>query len=177
MRDFHHHAFVDHWARVVLQFAADQEADAVEFDVGNDGGLALKRHDVHNACALEDRQTVGGIESGETVAREQGPVDLLLAVLPATPARDGRQERFYALAIELFANDLLMTRARPERVPLRSVVHCDAPGPALACAASPSSYAFFMSGFFQSMIACALSFTRYFWNSSRRLSLTTRSLI
>src|SRR5262245_45552559 len=42
------------------------------------------------------------------------------------------------------------------------------------CAARPSSYAFFTSWFFHSMIAWLFSFARYLSNSSFRLPVKTR---
>src|SRR5262245_4884348 len=40
--DLHHHALFNHRAGIVLQFAADQEANAFKFVVGNRGGLPLE---------------------------------------------------------------------------------------------------------------------------------------
>ena len=110
--------FVNHRARIELQLAADQHADAVELVLGNRRRLALERDDVDDAGALQDRQGVGGIEAREAVAGKQRPVDLLLAILPAAPAGDRRQERFDVLALQLLADDLLVPRARPDGEPL-----------------------------------------------------------
>src|SRR6185503_894343 len=132
---------------------------------------------VDDAGALQDPQRVGRIEAGEAVAGKQRPVDFLLAVLPAAPAGDGGEKCVDALALELLADHLFVPRAGPDRIPLaaREVVH-GAGGAACSCF-RPSSNAFRTSSFFHSMIACARSFSRYFWNSALRLSVNTRSLI
>src|SRR5262245_45800219 len=91
--DFDHHAFADQRAGIVLQLAADQHADALQLVVGNRRRLALERNDAHDAGALEHGQCVLGIEAREAVAGKERPVDLLLAVFPAAPLGDGRQER------------------------------------------------------------------------------------
>src|SRR5262249_28854467 len=155
---------------------------------GNGRGLALERHDADHAGAFQDRQRVFGVEAREAVAGKQRPVDLLLTVLPPAPAGDGREERVDALALELIANDLLVPRAGPDGKPLvfgvqgsgfgvqvrvRVLVHCDW----RPCCLRPSSKALFTSGFFHSMIACERSLARYFWNSTLRLSVNTRSPI
>src|SRR5262249_53424617 len=44
---------------------------------------------------------------------------LLLAILPAAPAGDRREEGFEPLALELLADDLFVSRPRPDRKPLR----------------------------------------------------------
>ena len=116
----HHHPFVNHRAGVVLQLAADEQADAVQLVVGNRRRLAVERDDVDDAGALQDRQRVGDVESREAVAGKQRPVDLLLAILPAAPARDRRQKRLDLLAFELLADDLLVARAGPDGVPAGS---------------------------------------------------------
>ena len=117
------------------------------------------------------------IEARETVAGKQRPVDLLLAILPAAPARDRRQEGLDVLLFELLAHDLLVARSGPERVPADSgsdareiPVRRDrrvgssaiSSSPALACSASSvfrrlasaCSYAFFSSSLRQVMVAC-----------------------
>ena len=86
--------------------------------LGNRRRLALERDDVDDAGALQDRQRIGRIEAREAVAGKQRPVDLLLAILPAAPAGDRRQERVDLLALELLADDLLVPRPRPDREPL-----------------------------------------------------------
>src|SRR5262249_4601964 len=131
-----------------------------------------------------DRQRVFDIESREAVAGKERPVDSLFAIFPPAPAGDGREERVDAFPFELIADHLLVARSRPHREPLgfsvrgaasRALgqVHCDW----RPCCFRPSSKAFFTSGFFHSMIACARSFARYFWNSTLRLSVNTRSPI
>src|SRR5439155_24465900 len=89
-------------------------------------------------------------------------------------------KRLDLLAFQLLAHDLLVPRTRPHREPLlRGTSHYwerDA-GFFCCCAASPSSYAFLISGFFHSMIASDRSFSRYLWNSTCRLSVNTRSPI
>ena len=175
---------MNHRAGIVLQLAADEQADAVELVLGNRRRLAVERHDVHDARALQDRQRVLQIEAREAVAGKQRPVDLLLAILPPAPAGNRRQERVDLLALELLANHLFVARSRPDREPLRRPRSVGWPVRAarLAAAASlaasrPSSYAFLTSSFFHSMMAWARSFSRYFWNSAFRLSVKTRSLI
>src|SRR5947207_5556531 len=83
--DFHHHPFVNHGTGIKLQLAGDQHPDAVEFVFGNRRRLALERHDVDDPRALQNGQCVVGVELREAVAREQRPVDFLLAILPAAP--------------------------------------------------------------------------------------------
>ena len=56
--------------------------------------FAVERDDVDDAGALQDRQPLCAVEPREAVAGKQRPVDLLLAVFPAAPARDRRQEGF-----------------------------------------------------------------------------------
>ena len=124
---------------------------------------------------------VGGIEAREAVAGKQRPVDLLLAILPAAPARDGRQEGVDVLALELLADDLLVARARPDGEPavggLVNVGSSACPTQRFGAGFSPVCgrlglrrrqlrdllrTAFFTSSFFHSMIACARSFARNF---------------
>src|SRR5262249_3967930 len=112
-----HRPFLYQRAGVVLKIAADQHTDAVQLEVGNGRRPSFKRHDIYDTSALEDRKGVGGIEAGEAVAGEERPVDLLLSILPAAPAGDRRQECLDALLLELLADNLLVTRARPDCEP------------------------------------------------------------
>ena len=87
-------AFPDQRARIVLQVALDQPADAVDLDapgIGDD--LAVERDDGDDAGAFQDGQPFVGVEAREAVAGKQRPVDLLLAILPAAPAGNRRQKR------------------------------------------------------------------------------------
>src|SRR5262245_45583182 len=134
---FDHHAFADHRAWIVLELAADEQPDAVQLEFGNRRRLSLERHDVDDAGALENGKRVGWIEPREAVAGKQRPVDLLLAILPAAPPGNRRQERFELLAFELLADDLLVSRPRPDCIPLHvrrhpgiSVVSVVSVGPA-----------------------------------------------
>src|SRR6185436_17672752 len=147
VRDFDHHALVNHRAGIELQLAANQQPDALQFVFGDRRRPALEGHDVHHDGALENRQRVFGIELGEAVAGEERPVDLLLAILPAAPPRDGRQKRFNPLLIQLLPHDLLVTRAGPDGEPLRVRLdhYCGGAAATFACWARPSSYAFFTS--------------------------------
>src|SRR5262245_28733768 len=117
VRDFDHHPFADERARVVLQVARDQSANALNFPVRDGRRFSLERHDVDDPGALQNGQCGGGDESRETISGKQRPVDLLLAIFPAAPTRDGRQERFDALFFELLPDDLLVPRAGPDGVP------------------------------------------------------------
>src|SRR5438552_251791 len=201
MHHFHERPLANQRTRIVLQLARDEHANAVELVFGNRRRPALDRDDVHDPGAFQDRQSLVGIEPREAIAGEQRPIDLLFAVFPPTPARDCRQKRFNLLAFELLADDLLVAGPRPDGEPLKGgrnlgfgvwdsiwfgapesrirnpeshPTHFVTP---LARAAIPSSYAFFTSGFFQSMIASARSFSRYLRNSACRLSVNTRSPI
>src|SRR5262249_20083776 len=137
---FDHHSLVNQWARVVLQLAADEHADALELVLGNRRRLAFERDDRDDAGALQDRQRVLGMKTREAVAGEERPVDLLLPILPAAPAGDGGEERVDALALELIADHLLVARARPDGKPLglRTLHYWGA----AACCFRPSSNAF-----------------------------------
>ena len=106
--DLDHLPFLNQRAGIVLQLAADQQADALDFDLGNRRRLAFERHDVDDAGALQHRQRIVGIEARKAVAGKQRPVDLLLAILPAAPAGDRRQEGFDVLLVRA-------ARARPVR--------------------------------------------------------------
>ena len=86
-------------------------------------------------------QAIAGIEARETVAGEERPVDLLLAIFPAAPLGDRGEKSFNLLLFELLAHDLFVSRARPQREPGR-VGH---PASAFCLAASACSYAFFSS--------------------------------
>src|SRR5262245_46593815 len=86
---FDHHAFPDQRTRIELQIAADQDANAVELVCGDRRRLPLERYDIDDAGAFQDGQRIGRVESRETVAGKERPVDLLLPILPAAPARDG----------------------------------------------------------------------------------------
>src|SRR5438034_2286036 len=92
VRHLDHHAFANERARVVLQLAGDQQADALELVLRYRRRLSLKRDDVDDAAAFQHRQRIGRIEPREAIAGEQRPVDLLLAILPAAPARDRRKK-------------------------------------------------------------------------------------
>src|SRR5258707_347522 len=95
----------------------------------------------------------------------------LWRVLPDEPADEAAQQ----------AGNRRRTTA--EKSPRGSIVWMTERLPCSYCASvawiclSPSSYARCRSGFLQSMIACDRSFCRYFWYSSLRLSVKTRSLI
>src|SRR5687767_9869572 len=115
--DFDHHPFADHRARVIRQVGFDKLPNPVDLVLRNRRGLALKRDDVDDACALQDRQTFHRIESREAVPGEQRPVDFFLAILPAAPLGHRRQEHVDLLLLKLFAHDLLVARTRPERKP------------------------------------------------------------
>jgi|SRR2546425_715422 len=118
VHDFHHRPFANHWTRVVLQLAPDEQANAVDLVVRNRRRLPLERHDVHHAGALEDRQRIDRLEPRKTVAGKQGPIDPFLAVLPPAPSGNGRQERVYLFSLELVAHDVLVPRPRPDGEPL-----------------------------------------------------------
>ena len=114
-------------------------ADAVDLVLGNRRRLALERDDVDDAGALQDRQALARIEAREAVAGKQRPVDLLLAILPAAPARDRRQEGLDVLLLELLADDLLVARPRPDRVPADVRIGCTRDPAVQARSASRSS--------------------------------------
>ena len=70
--------------------------------------------------------------------------------------RDRGKKRRNLLAFELFADDLLVPGSRPDGIPLRLGVHRQSDAgaaPDADCCLIPSSYAFWISGFFHSMIA------------------------
>src|SRR4029453_7854736 len=100
------HPLADHRAGVVRKLAFDQRADAVDFMLGNRRRLALKGNDADDAGALQNRQPLTRIEARKAVAWKQRPIDLLLAVFPAAPARDRPQERLSFLLLWLRADDL-----------------------------------------------------------------------
>src|SRR5688572_13549667 len=79
--------------------------------------LAVHRDDADDTSAFEDRQPIASVEPRETVAGEQRPVDLLLAILPSAPLRDGRQKHVNPLLLQLLADNLFMARSRPDREP------------------------------------------------------------
>src|SRR5262245_22421785 len=107
--DFHHHAFTDHRTRVIRELAFDERANAVDFVLGNRRGLPFEGNDADDAGALQDRQSLTRVETRKAVAGKQRPVDLLLSIFPAAPARNGRQEGFDPFLFELLAYDLLVT--------------------------------------------------------------------
>src|SRR3954471_5762519 len=114
-------ACANHRTGIELQIAADQNANAFKLVFGNRRGLAFERHDVHDSRALQDAESVLRVKARKAVARKQRPVDLLLPVLPAAPARDGGEKCRNVLAFELLPYDLFMPGARPHGVPLRLV--------------------------------------------------------
>src|SRR5436190_539867 len=79
VRHFDHRALANQRAGIILELGVEQQANVVEFDVGNRRGPAFNRDDVHHAGALEHGKCVRRIEPREAVSREQWPVDLLLA--------------------------------------------------------------------------------------------------
>src|SRR5688572_1014864 len=115
----HHHAFPDEGTGIVLQFTPNQHPNAVQFLFRNGRGFPIDRHDIDDACALEDRERVGRIEPREAVTGEQRPVDLLLAILPSAPAWNRGKEYVDMLPVELFAHHLLVSRPRPDGEPRR----------------------------------------------------------
>src|SRR5687768_7569952 len=117
MDDFDHHPFTNERAGIVLEIAFDEAPDPIDLEVGNRGNLAVEGNDVDHTGALQDRHPFATVEARETVAGKQGPIDLLLAILPAAPLRDRRQEGFEPFTFELFSDDLLVARSRPDRVP------------------------------------------------------------
>src|SRR6266550_300297 len=117
VHDLHHHPFADHRARIVGELAFNQRADPLDLVLGNRRGLSFERDDVDYTGALQDGKPLARVEAREAVAGKQRPVDLLLAVLPAAPARDGGKEGLDPLLFELLADDLLVTRPGPERIP------------------------------------------------------------
>ena len=121
--DLHHHAFMDEGTRIVLKLALNQAADAFDLLLRDRRDLTVEGDDVDDAVALQDREPVGRVEPREAVAGEERPVDLLLAILPAAPFRQRRQERFEAFLFELLSNDLFVTRPCPDRVPLADSRH------------------------------------------------------
>ena len=128
--------------------------------LGNRRRLAVERHDVHDAGALQDRQRVVRIEARETVAGKQRPVDLLLAVLPAAPAGEWSAEtRRSSSARAARGRPARGATASRSRTTARRLASIQADG-AVACCFMPSSKAFFTSSFFHSMIACARSFSQ-----------------
>src|SRR3954451_18255263 len=82
VRHLHHHPLVNQRTGIELEIALHQPADRVDLLLGNRDDIAVERDDVDDAGALEHREPLSGVETGETVAWEQRPVDLLLAILP-----------------------------------------------------------------------------------------------
>src|SRR5262245_43176971 len=117
VNDLDHHPFVNQRTRIELEIGLNQPANAFDLKIGDGRNIAVERHDIDDACAGQDRQPFLRVETGETIAREQRPIDLFLAILPAAPLRDGWEERFVALSLELLTNDVFVARARPDGVP------------------------------------------------------------
>src|SRR5262245_32953206 len=93
---------------IELEIGLNEPANAVDLEIRDGRDVAVERHDVDDAGAGQNRKPFLRVETGETIAREQWPIDLLLAILPAAPLRDGREERFVAFPLELFADDAFM---------------------------------------------------------------------
>ena len=116
--------FADQRARIELQIALDQLADArrsraresAPISPSNDTMLTTPVHFRTGSRSAASKRD-------EAVAGKERPVDLLLAILPAAPPRDRREERLEPLALELLPNDLLVARARPDGAPRRRVLH------------------------------------------------------
>src|SRR5436190_1890653 len=123
VRDLHHHPFADERTRIELQIALDEAADGRDLVLGDRDDLAVERHDVDDARAGQYGETIAADETSEAIAGKERPVELLLAILPAAPSGDRRKEGLESLALELFADDLLMPRPRPDRVPGRRDLH------------------------------------------------------
>ena len=116
MRHAHHVAFLYQRHRVVGQLALDQRADAVNLFLGDRRQDAVVADDLHDAVDLQNADAFVGHEPRKYVAGEQRPVDLLLAILPAAPLADGREENVdVAFFCYLVADDLFMARSRPDR--------------------------------------------------------------
>src|SRR6187200_3282442 len=117
VRHLDHRAGLDHRARIVGERAFDERPDALDLLIGHRRGLAVERHDRHHTRALQDGEATRGVESNEHVTGEQREVYLLLAILPAAPPRDRRQESRDFLLVELCPDDLLVATPGPDGEP------------------------------------------------------------
>ena len=80
-----HRPLTDQRAWVILQLTADESPDAFDLAVGNGYQLAIERDDADHARTLRDGQADLWVEACETVAGEQGPINLLFSIFPAAP--------------------------------------------------------------------------------------------
>src|SRR6185503_6597611 len=115
--DLDHHPFVNQRTGIELKIRLNQPSNAVDLEIRDRSDVAIERHDVDDAGTGQDREPFLRVETGEAVAREERPIDLLLAILPAAPLRDRGEERLVAFSFELLAHDVLMARAGPDGVP------------------------------------------------------------
>ena len=106
--DFDQHALLDERTRVEQKIGLNQAANGVYLTSGNRCGDSVERDDAHDARALEHGHPVGGLKTREAISGEERPVDLLLAILPAAPARNRRQKRVEAFLLELLPDHLLV---------------------------------------------------------------------
>jgi len=69
-KNLDHPSFVNQGAGVVLQFAADEQPDAVDLVVGNGRRLPLERDNVDDSQAFQNGEGVFRLESREAIAGE-----------------------------------------------------------------------------------------------------------
>src|SRR5688572_29332970 len=170
--DLDHRALPNQGTRIVGEVAFDQLSNAVDFIFGDRRRLALERHDVDDAGALQHGQPLAGIEPGKAVSGKQRPIDLLLPILPAAPAGDRRQKCLDPFALQLLPYHLFVPRACPKREP--GVVH---PASTFRRSASACSYAFCNSSLRHVIVAWVRSRSRYFMRSLVDFSPATRLLM
>jgi hypothetical protein len=100
------------------QAALDEALDGLDLGVRDGLGPALHADEVDDAHSREDEEPVDGLEAGEAVAREERKLDPLAAVRPAAPAGpEGQEHLDPGPGQELLAHELLVSGARPDRVP------------------------------------------------------------
>src|SRR4051812_36862303 len=85
--------------------------------LGNRRWLTLERDNADDACAFQDGEPFADVEPREAIAGKQRPINLLLAILPAAPACDGRQKSLDMLLRQLLAHHLFVTRSGPQGIP------------------------------------------------------------
>jgi hypothetical protein len=114
---FDHHPLTNERARIELQIAFEETANAIDFVLGDWRRLSFKRDDIDDAGALQNRERLFFLEAREAVAGKERPVDSFLPIFPAAPACDGGEKRVEMPALDLLAHDLLVTRPRPDGEP------------------------------------------------------------
>src|SRR5260370_7460588 len=103
--------------RLWQQTCGQTRCQRADLGFWNCGGLALKGHEAQHTGSSKNTQTIASVEIHEDIAREQGHVQFLTAIPPATNAAVQRKKAVQSTVLEMTGNQLLVPRTNRHGIP------------------------------------------------------------